>query len=674
MQTVKNFLFIGIICLFVISANAFAAVDTRLQPSAEKVKISDTFDVEVRMSGSEMIKGIEMYINFDISKVEITDFTVNAAGLIGVTDIKVMDNNGEARFIYADQTGFMLGDDTLVATIACKATAEGNTRFEFDIDSTIILGNENPPNEISGEFSVTPVYVIPVPPTNLEARSGIDSVKLMWNPSPSPYFASYNVYRSEAEAGPYTKINTLPVTGDYYVDNSVVSGTAYYYYLKTVDIFGNESDSSNIASIMQPGQLKLFIPDSHGDKGDQIRLPINIAYADGLEMCSVDIYVTYDSSVLEATDIKKTPLTAGYGWDKNLEIPGIARAVLATVEGEKLHGEGSLFYVLFDVIGEKKDTSDLKFEVTGTFFYDCGDLFEPVPLELNDIGLFTVGCPFILGDVNGDCVVDQSDIDLVLEIAVGKLTPSDDQFNAADVSGDGFIRSNDASLIMKIMEGADLAPTGSELRRMRSARSDVVNVSVPDDLTVSVNSSVWVPIEIDNTANVKGADIILNYDSSLMTATDGRTTSMTESCNMEINTDQAGQVRISLIAKEGQEIGGGPGTLVEVQFTAKSDILGNSASPLTLSSVRLNDSYSRDFSTSALQVDVKTDPGTLTVKVDAGDMDHSGIVDLRDALLVLKVLTKMDTDAFYADADINGDRKIGIENAIYILRAASATE
>jgi hypothetical protein len=52
-----------------------------------------------------------------------------------------------------------------------------------------------------------------------------------------------------------------------------------------------------------------------------------------------------------------------------------------------------------------------------------------------------------------------------------------------------------------------------------------------------------------------------------------------------------------------------------------------------------------------------------------GDVDHSGTVDLKDAMLVLKLLTGSlgETDKVYAGADADGDGKIGVRDLLYIL-------
>jgi len=479
-------------------------------------------------------------------------------------------------------------------------------------------------------------------PANLEARSGIDSIRLTWEPVISSYLTGYNVYRSASESGSYTRINTEPLTEDYYVDASsdLTKGNAYYYYLITTDTFDNESEPSDPVSVVF-GRVRIFIPDSVGESGSEVRLPINISNADGLSMCGLDIYITYSPDVLSATTIEKTSLSSVYAWTSDLETPGVARAMISSSVKEPLYGGGALFYVLFNVNGNSGESTTLEFQASGTSVYNCvGDHdLEAIDIDLSDSGIFTVGEKHSLGDVNGDEKIDSADLFYTLNAAVGNIELTQEMRNAGDVSGDGYIRSNDVALILRIWKGLPLAPESSDTGRERSVRSSPVTVSVPDNILISAGSSVWVPVSIDDAAKVMGTDIVLNYDPSLITATDARISSVAGNANIVApNTDQPGQVRIAFSSMESDGLPQGSQTLVEVEFTAKPEESGNSQ--LILTGMHLNDTYGRDFATSALQTDVNTNSGSLRV------------VGLRDAISVLKVLTGS------SDTDMNGDWKI----------------
>lgn len=73
-------------------------------------------------------------------------------------------------------------------------------------------------------------------------------------------------------------------------------------------------------------------------------------------------------------------------------------------------------------------------------------------------------------------------------------------------------------------------------------------------------------------------------------------------------------------------------------------------------------------------------PPTVVLRQEGtvADIDNSGMVDLKDAVLALKVLAGADvaegmirTDYIASGADVNGDNRIGLEEVFYALRAIS---
>ena len=453
-----------------------------------------------------------------------------------------------------------------------------------------------------------------LPPEDLVAEPGISSIELSWLPSPSPDLAGYNIYRATSRDGNYAKINSAPVTGDRYLDTSNLNnGTTYYYYATSVDGAGGESAQSNIALAVF-GQVRLFIPDSYGKKGDKVSLPVNIANAEGLEMCAVDIYVAFDADVLSSTGVQKTALTAGYEWSMNNPQPGVVRASIATVDAATLYGEGTLFHLLFDVVGETGETSELAFEVLGTDFYDCDDLTKSVLLDLDDIGRFTVQQGFVLGDLNGDGQVTKADAQIALDIAVDKVVATPEQEAAGDLNGDSRINAADAALIMRLAAGLPLFPTAAEAQLLAAALH-AVGFSMPINATVGSGGSVWVPVNVSDAIGIAGVDLVVNYDPFLVAAASARTTALSTGFDLEFNVPVAGQAHISLKPDEGNEDGltAGSGALVEIQFVAAADATVGQKSPLTLASTRLNDRYGRDFVSSALQVSMSREHGELTI-------------------------------------------------------------
>ena len=68
------------------------------------------------------------------------------------------------------------------------------------------------------------------------------NVNLSWNPSSD--VTGYNVYRSTAANGKYSKINSAVNPNTAYVDSAVVSGQTYYYAATSVNSSGQESAPS----------------------------------------------------------------------------------------------------------------------------------------------------------------------------------------------------------------------------------------------------------------------------------------------------------------------------------------------------------------------------------------------------------------------------------------------
>jgi hypothetical protein len=77
------------------------------------------------------------------------------------------------------------------------------------------------------------------------------SVVLNWTASPSS-IVGYFVYSGKQTGGPYSKLNSTPVSGTTFTDSSVLAGQTYYYVATAVDSAGVESAYSNEVSALIP--------------------------------------------------------------------------------------------------------------------------------------------------------------------------------------------------------------------------------------------------------------------------------------------------------------------------------------------------------------------------------------------------------------------------------------
>jgi parallel beta-helix repeat protein len=112
-----------------------------------------------------------------------------------------------------------------------------------------VTASDTRPNESPFSFTAfaTPSDTItPSAPTGLVTiqDSNTETLDLVWNPSPEPDVAGYNVYRGLLSGGPYNLIATLgPQTQ--YKDTNLVNGTMYYYVVQAFDEVPNFSSYSN---------------------------------------------------------------------------------------------------------------------------------------------------------------------------------------------------------------------------------------------------------------------------------------------------------------------------------------------------------------------------------------------------------------------------------------------
>jgi hypothetical protein len=117
---------------------------------------------------------------------------------------------------------------------------------------TLLSANLSTPETLSmtgdGVTSNSNPSPTPEPPTQPAAKH---KVALTWNASTSKVIG-YRVYRSESSGGSYNALNGTAITALDYSDDSVSSGSTYYYVVTSVDSSGAESVYSNQATAIIP--------------------------------------------------------------------------------------------------------------------------------------------------------------------------------------------------------------------------------------------------------------------------------------------------------------------------------------------------------------------------------------------------------------------------------------
>lgn len=91
--------------------------------------------------------------------------------------------------------------------------------------------------------------VPPATPVDLLGLGAATTINLNWGHSAEADLLGYNVYRSSASGGPFTKLTLVPTDRvSYYLDGGLQGLTRYYYKVSAVDSSSNESALSSVQS------------------------------------------------------------------------------------------------------------------------------------------------------------------------------------------------------------------------------------------------------------------------------------------------------------------------------------------------------------------------------------------------------------------------------------------
>jgi Tol biopolymer transport system component len=348
-------------------------------------------------------------------------------------------------------------------------------------------------------------------------------------------------------------------------------------YNYTITITSNGGNEDIIVELNLSTQTSIPIVKTvsiESQPGVQIIAQLNITDASGV--ASGDITIEYDPSILSVGDIKSTNLTSSMNLTINKNISGQIKIVMAGSTGIA-SGSGSLVDMNMTVNANAKVGTETKLHIANAELYD--EVGKAIPINIED-GTVKVKQACIKGDVNGDGNIKSNDATLILRIAAGLLEPNDYQKCAADFNGDGKIASNDAMLVLRKAAGLE-APS----KDLIADRHISVSLSEAHGLK---GETITVPIVVDNIDILSSGDMSISYDSKVLRAIDVLVSpSNEEGTNngllMANNISQPGLIRISFAGVERLN----NGKLAEIKF----EVLTDDVSPLIFKMAEL---YSPD--------------------------------------------------------------------------------
>ncbi len=457
--------------------------------------------------------------------------------------------------------------------------------------------NETPPAPpCTGVCDPPPPPINPAP-ISAQAKAGHENILLTWSlDEPVNNLIGYHVLRQISGTTAIT-LTTTPLNANQYIDASgLITGTTYCYQVRGVNSGGAVVAQSGIDCV-KFGELTLWTPHIFAPaNATHVLVPVNVSQADGLCMAALEVTVSYNQSIVTATGrVSPTIFTQGYSYAANTSTPGEVAIAAINSTCTPLYGPGTLFNIGFNVIGAQGQSSPIDFitGITYTVIYDDNDLLHPVPLSLES-GSLTVGNSYTRGDVSGDSYVNVADALLALRISAGQITPTPQQQGACDVNGDAACSAADATLIMCYSAGGTWSGCGVAMAARPSAppvtQSNIVRLGLG---TTSAGQAMTTTVTIADGSDFAGGTFTFQYDPNQIVFDAASPTGLTNGFSVQSYVLQPGLVRVAVARNTAINA---DGAILNLRF----NVTGG-ASPVRLSSVRLNDAAGRDFVTSALQ-------------------------------------------------------------------------
>jgi hypothetical protein len=508
---------------------------------------------------------------------------------------------------------------TAPATIDVTVDASGLSPGEYG-GPIIILGDnaQNSPQTVWVHLLVEQSEVPPVDIV-LATRPGYDNILLDWNPTNDPNVVAYRVWRAIGNSEDFTP---AAITSDtIYLDNdpTLVVGTTYCYYVSALSFNDTVVQESSVDCAVF-GQIELWVPDVWTAQGQTRVVPVNIRNATGLRIAAGDIWLNFDGAVIEILDISETSLTAGHTWAyaiTSTETYSQVRIATLKTAPPTLYGEGALFWLTVKAIGTESDESPLELQgfvegAGGSAIYTPDDLSNPVPLQLQN-GVFHIADGGVLGDLNGNGVVQAVDAYIALQIASGELEPAVEQLVTGDVNGTGSVDAADAAMILDYAANGtwpSSAPSGIHSVELGSETSNTVVLSIDDVINIQ-GDVAQTTLRAENLSDWAGGEFVIVYDPRVIDAiTNVEVTDLASGFAVQYHDEGMGLLHIAL-ASDVPASGGG--ALAQISFHLAPTALSVGKTALALAVANLNDVAGRDFATSALQRTVVRHSGELRV-------------------------------------------------------------
>lgn len=268
----------------------------------------------------------------------------------------------------------------------------------------------------------------------------------------------------------------------------------------------NISDTSVFAlsplfSISAPpttnNKVSISLPQLTAKLGDTVLVPVSIIIPNNLKISSFEISLNLNPNLQYIGFQTLNTLVGNNNWafnanlNNNIIYTGAAGA-------NEISSSGVLFFLRFKIISTSVNNIPLNFN---TAVINAGGI--SIELTNGNISLTNINISY--GDVDLNGTVQTFDASLILKYIAGTVTLNQQQLLNADVNLDGIVNSLDASLIIQyVLKIIPSLPVQGNF----IASGDLI---MPN-LNVPINSSIEIPVALNNSTNIKSFEGSLNYD------------------------------------------------------------------------------------------------------------------------------------------------------------------
>jgi hypothetical protein len=511
-----------------------------------------------------------------------TTYTATGAYTVQVT---VEDLNGAAPLTMSGSTSFQVQvKPTSFQVTNFTPQASG---FDVQLNRAANLNVLNLYSGLSNTYGPPDVTVV-------GASTGPVSGSLVW--SPKSNIASF--IKTAGVLAPDTYTVTL------------VSGSSAWEDTSNSLLDGGGGAGTNFVTSFTVGGLSdvVSLPDFARGPGQAVNVPANsptglpITIADGAGVTAVDFQIAYDPSLLS---IGSAALAAGLpsGWSVTQNnAPGLLQI---SISGPTALTSGA------------RTLLNITCTVPAGAGYAASGVVRITNLRINEGAIAgtadeAVEKVALIGNASGTGIYDPFDAHLISNVVVHNANgfdafPLTDPLIVGDVTGDGTLSGQDASLVLQQSVGltvpqippvpASFVPPGSP----PPAGTDP-QITIPSNALANPGGSVTLPISIDDAGQMQSSLLQLTVDPSKLTPTNA-TLGAIDSANWSIIFNPAnGKVAIS--DNGNTALPSGPAVIENLIFSVASGAASGST-PVTVSSGDLNGG-SLPLTTVSGSIDIET--------------------------------------------------------------------